>query len=785
MARIYVSSTFIDLKEFRHKVSQAIRRAKHEDVAMEYYVAEDRRPVDRCLADVSRCDVYLGIFAWRYGWVPRNKNRKRFSITEMEYRQALAAGKPCLVFLLDEGVPWAPGWIDDDRTQIRRLRAEIAEKHGGDVFMSGDELGQRVAEALHRWALHSGAVNDAAIDIGRRAAPSTQFLDEVSLGARYDGSAVDAFRGLLRPEHRRDFPLGMTPLQFLERNGLVVSESLTRTGILLFHSNPDARLSSAVVQCAVFDGEDRNKLSATSNIRGTVPSQIVACLDFVANNTKHVDDFVPGLSRTIRLDQYPMKCLREVLANALCHRDYSDLARNVHLRLFPGRIEILSPGEWMGATKIEGRTQLESVRSESITRNSTLAKLLTWIRLVEREGSGIRRALSDCTENRAPMPMIESKNGFVAITIYPSETFVRVARGESSDQKATKAAMTRAAEDEQVIVIGSHSTAADRLEALRAYSRRNRRSAFRVLRQIKDLPPTAVLSFLGIEAGWDGEDLGTYVSNWIYEGGTREEVSRLLLEFVGATHETRVIAYVYFAIQQNALPIERIEFFNACRRPLRNELKVDAVDVADPTGSLTFMMGSIEAYAEDDERPVHEVELSPYRLGRTPITSAEYAAFTGDPSGSTSPVVSVSWWEAWIFCEWVGGALPTEAQWECACRAGTTTAWWTGDDERALTQAAWVDEEADGEAHPVKQKAANPWGLFDVHGNVSEWCFDRYGPYVGGRCLNPSGPRSGRSRVIRGGNAAAPPDRSRSARRDHALPDRTSLVGGFRVAFNS
>ena len=149
-----------------------------------------------------------------------------------------------------------------------------------------------------------------------------------------------------------------------------------------------------------------------------------------------------------------------------------------------------------------------------------------------------------------------------------------------------------------------------------------------------------------------------------------------------------------------------------------------------------------------------------------------------------SPIVGVTWWDAWIFCEWMGGTLPTEAQWECACRAGTVTKWWTGDDERVLSQAAWVDEAEDGEPYPVRQKAPNSWGLFDVHGNVAEWCFDRYGAYLEGTHVDPGGPKSGHTRVLRGGNVAAPADKSRSASRDHALPHSTSLVSGFRIAFN-
>jgi len=94
MAKIYVSSTFLDLQEYRRQVSSTIRRMGHEDVAMEYYVAEDMRPVDRCLSDVAACDLFVSIYARRYGWVPSENNPEQLSITTMECRHAEKTGKP-------------------------------------------------------------------------------------------------------------------------------------------------------------------------------------------------------------------------------------------------------------------------------------------------------------------------------------------------------------------------------------------------------------------------------------------------------------------------------------------------------------------------------------------------------------------------------------------------------------------------------------------------------------------------------------------------------------------
>jgi tetratricopeptide (TPR) repeat protein len=150
VARIYVSSTFLDLRTYRAEVRETLRRLGHTDVAMEYYVAEDRPSVERCLADVAECAAYVGIFAWRYGWRPANGNPGRLSITEMEYRQAQALGKPCFIFFQDERGIWPPNSVDTgaDAESVTRLRAAISEDHHPMRFTNADNLCRALAEAL-------------------------------------------------------------------------------------------------------------------------------------------------------------------------------------------------------------------------------------------------------------------------------------------------------------------------------------------------------------------------------------------------------------------------------------------------------------------------------------------------------------------------------------------------------------------------------------------------------------------------------------------------------------
>ncbi|MFC7548920.1 HEAT repeat domain-containing protein [Plantactinospora sp. GCM10030261] len=145
--RVYISATQKDLLDYRAAVHLAARRLEIEDVAMEAYGADVRPPLERCLADVRRCDLYVGLFAWRYGFRPPGQAS---SITELEYREALAAGKPCLIFLLAEDTPWPVDRIDrdEDWDRIVALRNELKERHLCAFFTSEDDLSAKVTAAL-------------------------------------------------------------------------------------------------------------------------------------------------------------------------------------------------------------------------------------------------------------------------------------------------------------------------------------------------------------------------------------------------------------------------------------------------------------------------------------------------------------------------------------------------------------------------------------------------------------------------------------------------------------
>ena len=231
-------------------------------------------------------------------------------------------------------------------------------------------------------------------------------------------------------------------------------------------------------------------------------------------------------------------------------------------------------------------------------------------------------------------------------------------------------------------------------------------------------------------------------------------------------------------------------------------------------GELTMGSRDGEEGSFDDERPAHRVWISPLYVATTPVTQAQWSAvMKTDPShfkGADRPVEQVSWYDAVQFCNALsererrrpaytltkgggehpdvslnpaadGFRLPTEAEWEFFCRAGTTTRYWSGDAEADLARVGWYEENSGGQTHPVgEKKAPNPWGLHDVHGNVWEWCWDSKAPYSAEPAADPAAPR-GDGRVIRGGCCRNSALRSRSAFRFVRYPWYRYLILGFRL----
>lgn len=212
-----------------------------------------------------------------------------------------------------------------------------------------------------------------------------------------------------------------------------------------------------------------------------------------------------------------------------------------------------------------------------------------------------------------------------------------------------------------------------------------------------------------------------------------------------------------------------------------------------------FMMGSAVGGFHSDEAPVHKVKISRvFRMSATEITNLQYESFRpehktlrgkdGFSSGDNEAVVLVSHDDAVAYCEWLSAKtgrrfrLPTEAEWEYACRAGTTTPFHTGEN---LPESFLKNQRTERELVTVSLETGldepNAFGLHGMHGGVEEWCLDWYGPYSGKPQADPGGPSDGLFRVTRGGSHNTPLEYLRSASRSAAIPEDSSCQIGFRV----
>jgi formylglycine-generating enzyme required for sulfatase activity len=215
-----------------------------------------------------------------------------------------------------------------------------------------------------------------------------------------------------------------------------------------------------------------------------------------------------------------------------------------------------------------------------------------------------------------------------------------------------------------------------------------------------------------------------------------------------------------------------------------------------PAGEFAMGSPAADKDAYDDEKPQHQVRITqPFYLGVTEVTQGQYRAVTGqNPSqfqgADNLPVETVSWNDAVAFCNALSTKegrtyrLPTEAEWEYACRAGNPGRFAFGDDDRMLDRYAWYVGNSDTRTHPVGQKQPNSFGLYDMHGNVWEWCADGYSAdyYKESPGVDPPGPSGASVRVGRGGSWFSDPRVCRSAGRYGNAPGVRLFYLGFRLA---
>lgn len=208
----------------------------------------------------------------------------------------------------------------------------------------------------------------------------------------------------------------------------------------------------------------------------------------------------------------------------------------------------------------------------------------------------------------------------------------------------------------------------------------------------------------------------------------------------------------------------------------------------------SFLMGSPDEEAERyNDEIQHNVQITQgYWLADTACTHELWEAVMGVNSltaeNDTYPITHVSWYDARIFCEKLSQitgkkySLPTEAQWEYACRAGSKTGYCFGPDEKELKDYGWYNKNANNASHSVGGKKPNKYGLYDMHGNVWEWCSDWFAEYNEDDQVDPLGPDEGETRILRGGSWLESAGNCRCAYRFHGDPGLYYYYIGFRFS---
>ena len=261
----------------------------------------------------------------------------------------------------------------------------------------------------------------------------------------------------------------------------------------------------------------------------------------------------------------------------------------------------------------------------------------------------------------------------------------------------------------------------------------------------------------------------------------------------GAWAAVAVAAAAVSAGAPAAGPAENHQAGDARVVDLGGGVRLDLVWI--PAGEFMMSSPHSEEGRQVAEGQRHRVTFPPgFWLGKYEVTQAQWAQVMGsNPSnvkGAQLPVEQVNWDDCQEFIKALNlkletrnlkASLPTEAQWEYACRAGTTNRFYTGGTDADLARAGWFADNSGKTTHAVGRKEANAWGLCDMHGNVWEWCQDWYGPYSREVAPDPAGPETGSDRVVRGGSWGDKADVCRSAYRFSYPPGYRVITIGLRV----
>ncbi|GGS77402.1 caspase, EACC1-associated type [Streptomyces cinerochromogenes] len=312
--------------------------------------------------------------------------------------------------------------LDDLFTYLAQVKFDGHAPHRTFDGAGAVPIARRPAPAAEQPAVPPPPPEPGPTGGDHRAGGRPVSMDDIAPGETLSEKLIEAFRRGLKDDMAAALPEQLTSGEFLQRAGLLKNGHPTVTGVLLFGQNPTALLPSAMVRCVRFRGTRKTDPVQSLDLHGTVPELIVQARDFVASSTALGESPTAASAFSEPAYRYPMIAVREIIANAVVHRDYTDQAACVQVHVFDDRIEVTSPGTWGGPShRPDGQVRLSALEGQSQPRNFRLARLLTWVKLVESVGLGLPRSVADCQTAGSPEPVVVIRHGMISVTLFPAD----------------------------------------------------------------------------------------------------------------------------------------------------------------------------------------------------------------------------------------------------------------------------------------------------------------------------------------------------------------------------
>jgi len=914
--RVFVSSTYIDLIDYRKAAEKAINDQKQKYEGMEYMGAMNEEPTEACLDLVEQCDLFIGIYAWRYGYIPDGSD---ISITEQEYLNAQKLGIPCLCYFVDEDFPWIRKFIETGPAEekLKRFKNDISQKHVRATFTEPLHLERNIISDLSNWLannrpeLKRDAVKPGQDPINRYCEAIAEKYATLSMIGFKRSFAMDSIyipltvhvdresrftsekeelsekliarslkaEDLLNLPYKVSVVLGepgmgkTTMLQYLALRESKKSPNLfpvfvklsdfgkTREPLETFllsavenHIAGEAMREAArnAIQkqqaLVLLDGLDEvsreNYNAVTERIRAFIVSHKNCRVIITSRKAGFQSHEVPY--RIFEIDKLPLTEIEAFvnkwfgeetdLANRIkANRRIHELAENPFLLsiiCFIFEKDHSLPQRRLELYRKCAVTLLDLYNEKQVDKENHFARLLKervledlayhffcqkvnefpYKPLIEqvsqtltalKKNENEEKVLQEIRENSGLLQKSDDKHLFVHRTFYEYYVSCRM-RGDSQDTVLNRAEEALWEEPIRLYAAQIESTS-EGTEFIKKLWNKDRALALRCYPDMDRVVEAELIKNLLYQANVDERvELVKGLPEKISEPGKVVETLRELFRW-----ETNG-EVIYWGVQileerkdtPGALEIVYEKLDKGAKQRYKEYLKKNMVLI--PAGQ--FKMGSPESEAERyDDETLHPVKISEFYICRYPVTNWLYEEF--DPGHreqrdevsdqDNQPVIYVNWYEALMFCRWLGCRLPTEAEWEYACRAGTTTPFST--DENLTTEQANYDgnypyrDNPKGKylrkTTPVGSYPPNAWGLYDMHGNVYDWCQDWYdGEYYEeckkkGIVENPTGSESGSYRVLRGGSWINNAQLCRSANRYGYAPGYRITYIGFRLVF--